>query len=251
MAGILTGRRGVTLHRPASGLPTPPVTGPQLWLRGDGITGVADGAAIPSWADYSGNGYTVAQTGAGKPTYSAAGGANGTPGALFAANSTQFFTTTAPTVASVTVFVVFKLTTLVGGTAGNSNQALVGSAIAGGFEYRTTGSGAEILKEDVASVGFDTAAQVAGTTYIRTATFASASAYATYRNGTQTKTGSTAVALVTASNFVHVGHNGQSGAESLDGLLSELLVYPRVLTSGELSTVDHYLATRYGLTVTD
>lgn len=223
---------------------TPPVASPTLWLRGDGITGVADGAAIPSWTDYSGNGYTVAQSGAGKPTYSAAGGANGTAAALFTSASSQYLTTTAPQPASETVITVVKFTTL-------ANEAIVGSSAASGLEFRITTGSSEILKENTASIAIDTTVPTTGTTAIRSVTFASGASYAFYINGTQTKSGTTATTLTTASNFVQIGRNGASGSEYLNGLLSEVLIYPRVLTSGELSTVDHYLATRYGLTVTD
>lgn len=223
---------------------TPPVASPTLWLRGDGITGLTDGAAVPTWTDYSGNGYTVAQAGAGKPTYSATGGANGTPAALFTSTSSQYLTTTAPQTASQTIVTVVKLTTV-------TTEAIVGSSAAAGLELRFTTGSSEILRENTASIAIDATVPTAGTTFIRSVTFTSAASYAFYLNGTQTKAGTTSATLTTASNFVQIGRNGAGNSEYLNGLLSEVLIYPRALTTGELSTIDHYLAARYGITVTD
>ncbi len=56
-----------------------PTTAPKLWLRADSVREVADGGAVSTWADSSGNGLDVAQSDTAKQPVYVANGSAGLP----------------------------------------------------------------------------------------------------------------------------------------------------------------------------
>lgn len=132
------------------------VNGVMAMFDADAITPVADGAAIASWADSSGNGYSAAQaTSTQQPVYKIAanwgGGTTGRPAVRFdgaSSNGDSLPTTLTSSLlsAEATIFVVFACTGLTNGSGAGtmrviSNESsrfdrgfsiLTNSAVAGG-----------------------------------------------------------------------------------------------------------------------
>ncbi len=80
------------------------------WFKADAITGLGNGAAVASWIDSSGNGFTAAQATVGqRPTYATAA-VNGLPVVHFNSASSQNLTFNRPIQDNFTLFCVFRST---------------------------------------------------------------------------------------------------------------------------------------------
>lgn len=102
------------------------------WFKADAITGLGNGAAVASWTDSSGNGFTAAQATAGqRPTYSTAA-VNGLPVVHFNSASSQNLTFNRPIQDNFTMFCVFRSTQgLNSGTLFWQGAGLVNGEVAG------------------------------------------------------------------------------------------------------------------------
>lgn len=112
------------------------LSGLTLWLEADAITGTANGAAIPSWADQSGAAaHAVQATGAAQPTMNTTG-ANGKPSVRFAGaaymDSPALAGKPFTRVMLIKIDDITRFQTLMGGTVSTSISFLAGSGGAAG-----------------------------------------------------------------------------------------------------------------------
>ena len=102
------------------------------WFKADAIAGLVNGAAVASWLDSSGNGFTAAQATAGaRPTYVTAA-INGLPVVHFNSANSQNLTFNRPIQDNFTLFCVFRSTQgLNSGSQFYSGAGLVNGEVAG------------------------------------------------------------------------------------------------------------------------
>jgi hypothetical protein len=212
----------------------PPVAGYTAWYDATLITGVADGAALSSWPDSSGNGHTLTQaTGANQPTYyktTTAKLLNGQPAVWF--NAGQVMATTGMGVLAQPCTFVFVAECLNGGSV----PVLF-----------NTGSG-NVLVYVNTTVWTVNAASAAATTLTPGTSLHFG---AVVLNGA-----STVVYQDAASQTVNPGSNtwGQTtllGANSAaaanpwSGPVGEFIIYPSALTSGQISSLYSYVQAKW------
>ena len=102
------------------------------WFKADAITGLGNGAAVASWTDSSGNGFTASQATVGqRPTYSTAA-INGLPVVHFNSASSQSLTFNRSIQDNFTMFCVFRSTQgLNAGSQFYAGAGLVNGEVAG------------------------------------------------------------------------------------------------------------------------
>jgi len=110
-------------------IPVPP--SPVAWLKADAITGHANGGAVATWPDTSGNGFNATQsTSTRRPTY-ITGAINGLPVVRFSATSTNYLALTRPVEDDFTIICVYRASQGIGtGTAFYQGAGLVNGEVA-------------------------------------------------------------------------------------------------------------------------
>ena len=210
-----------------------------VWYRSDSLvcTGGCTGTnVVTTLTDKSGNANNC--TTSGSPTY-VASAVNSQPGILFASASSQFCTYTAVTwTGTVTAFAVLKCT----GTSGNSTIFSTTSA-SSSFNWRACNSSNQDTSQqnNVGNIGASTTT-ASSTAYRQIGTTYDGTNWAMYIASTTDGSGTQARTITTSVN--DIGNNHAS--EFAGYTLVEVFVYTRVLTGGEISTVQSYLHGRYG-----
>lgn len=206
------------------------IAGLQLWLKADAITGVANGAALATWPDSSGNGRNATQgTAANRPIYNT-NQINGLPAVSFDATNDGMVTTWVVSSGSLTLLVLLRATL----TSGN-HRAVQGTANWHIGPYQT-------LYRYFNGVLMAGHAIVAGAW--------------TYMGATQT----TGLGILYV-NGTPVASNGSSGLpstvtlggsglfnEPLAGDIAEVIGFNRVITNDERSAIHQYIRKKYALT---
>lgn len=110
-------------------IPVPP--SPVAWLKADAITGLANGAAVATWTDASGNGFNATQnTSTRRPTY-LTGAINGLPVVRFNASNTNYLALPRPVADDFTIICVYRASQGIGtGTAFYQGAGLVNGEVA-------------------------------------------------------------------------------------------------------------------------
>jgi hypothetical protein len=226
----------------------------QLDLDADYIAGLADAAAVSSWADRSGQGLDVAQaTGSKQPTYRV-GVLNGRPVVRFAGTDDILVRSGAPpfTGQAGSVFAVVNLV------------ATTGHIVSSGDE----GAGTDRLSLLVSSGKLRLVVQVGGSansldgdttlstgvTYVVSA-HSTGSAYSSYVNGVlQTLTvlagsndGTWWGDLTLLDNLTVGALKVAAEASFLTGDIGRVLVYDQALAAGERTRIERWLGQRYGV----
>ncbi len=246
------------------------VSGLTLWLDAtDAATITKDGSnAVSQWNDKSGGGFNFTQGNASyKPTYSAAGGSNGTATVQFNRTSRtdvdfmDFSLGSASNLKTAvnngnTMFAVAKANALAGNYDGTESvQAIVEiQGYHSGLEFG--GTAALTLNRDQwlnnnATNMSSTLNATVGQWYVIGATAApgSPSTATVSGNGVAGTAASNAATTFTQySSKVRLGIANDPGSSyiwPLAGGISEVLIYNRVLTASELNAVGSYLASKY------
>lgn len=190
------------------------IAGLKLWLKADAITGLADGASVATWADSSGSGNDATQSTAGyRPIYKT-GIVNGLPVVRLDGADDWLSTPSIGSIATWTVFVVAKNTTMSGAfflATGSDNAALITDFTAGKWEY------------------FDAPRTVIG------------------------NTSTTLFAVITsavggsAGGVWYIGRAASAGVQIWGGDIAEIVAYNSLLSAGQITQVQGYLAAKYGL----
>ncbi len=258
--------------------PTPSqITGLALWLKADAITGLADGDAIGTWTDSSGNGRNATQATAGaKPTYKT-GIINSLPVARFDGGDALLLGDILDSIFAGAnryhIFAVAKSTAMATGEiiakVGDSSQSE--NARQFGLFFRVTGKIGTYHSYDAAgnnvTIVNSATSYTAGAFIIIAASYdgavGSGSANSTARvqmtvNGAaQTET--VEVALGNFGNVqdttaqlsigAHVGTAGTVPAAPLTGDIAEIIIYDSALSDANRQQVEQYLAWKYAITL--
>ena len=245
--------------RPRGGGFVPPrLSGCALWLRAD-LGWTVTGSGVSAWLDQSGAGHNASQvTDARRPAYLTAGGVNGHPGVHFSRASTKWMGVHfsrastkwmdlgvwAETATSWTMVAVYKQLTLPATAA--TNQYLIASATLYGMmaEY-VTGGLSKVGCNDGSNNRVWGAAQL-GDQWLEGHFDAAATMSYGYRNGALLGSGAYVPAAFTGQTYI--GRYQPYAVYYLDAIVSELIVYSRLLTdAAELLELRAYLSTRYAL----
>lgn len=216
------------------------IPGLVLWLRGDGITGLSDGDPVATWSDESGEGNDAAQgTAAFRPLYKVAI-QNGLAVVRFDGVNDLLRVTDLDDafsgISEGTLFAVFA-------PDGDTNYGVVEfSGAADGFwRWSGDGNGYFALFRAARLAGQPTAQPTSGWHY-HTIRSGAANGYQIRRNGsldvnTTTNWGISADARIAM----------EGAANQFKGDIGEILVYADELTDAQVSTLETYLANKWGL----
>ena len=208
--------------------------GIQLWLDGaDPLasgTAPADGTAITTWYDKSGNGRNG--TGTGSPPYVSAS-------SNISFNGSQYFTTAYTSFAAAeTIFVVYSVTN-------NSSQAaLVDTNSSGGraFQHYQT-NGPSLASSAIAWRATGTIPITSGVTYIAEASYSSAG-ISIFVNGLTSVTNATNPSFTAGTTTIGYGN---FNSWYLTGSISEIIIYNTVLSAPQRQVVEGYLAWKWNM----
>lgn len=228
-----------------------------LWLRGDvGVLNgssnpAANGEGVSTWQDQSGYGYNAIAA-ATSPLYSTSG-IGGMPSITFAGGATEFLfieddADEAPQLdntSAISIFYVFNQSTISGLNTHLSKRD--GNGVQ--QSYLAFENGALNSRINANNDGGQTVA--ASTDYINAIT---------YQNGdfdhflNQVSgggvTGGTSTIPNNDSDF-HIGTLNSGDTRNMDGDISEIIVFRRFLTNAERIAVETYLASKYGISLTN
>jgi hypothetical protein len=247
-AGIQSAFQDIRLvdpRPPVTPPPTPPIptNGLRLWLKADAVTGsvVKDlNNRVNTWADASGYTNTALQTiQAYQPLY-IANAINGKPTFRFdGVDDRMDIAGLTGNMNQYTFVMVIRPRGLADynqsiGALGGWGQFLFHSA-ANGAVYCGTGVPGRLNAP--AATMTDSVTQLFTFTYPGTSTAANL-----YRNGVSVATGVLAQSPAAWTGFIL----GSINASTIKGDVPEVIIYNRVLTATERSTVENYLQTKYG-----
>lgn len=237
-----------------------------MWFNAGNITGVADGAALPTWADSSGNATprnATQATVSRQPLYFAGAGANGTPvvrfntqlhdGGTVANQFMSFATPLANTAASaLTLFTVaFDSGARTTGPRATVVNTRTNGTLTNGFLF---GYGSNSSSEAYAHTGNSSPA---GTTQATTIAPSGFDLLTLERNGLNTKlsnfsdtaTNSTSTTWTgyTLSTLTTTQIGTEGGIHYFFGDIAEIIAFEKVLTPGETNDVVKYLGDKYSI----
>jgi len=249
---------------PAAAIPTPPVAGYQVWLdAADTSTISTTGVSVTQWNDKSANAYTFTQgTALSRPT-SGLTTRNSKNVITFDGGDSLGSTAAASTwaylhSATSTVFIAAKndLSTY-GALMGTNNDTGVNrgfviaqNSSANGDVGVYTTSGTAVVVNNVTASGL-----------IGTATYFYTSIVGDPGNGTaanrsiikvkagtdQKNNAATAAANSSTSTFnLQIGNAG-NGASPYTGAICEIIIYNSILSAGDITSVNSYLATKWAI----
>jgi hypothetical protein len=214
-----------------------------FWLSADNL-GLADGTAISTWTDRSGNGHNATGTTTTRPLYKSSGLSAGRPSVRFdgvddvllLGDLSSFFP------AAATVFVAYGLNT-------DTNYAVYDTAGLGGgnlgfWRWSGDGNGYYCVFRSARLATYPLAAPTTGNhvTTIRS----SSSAYEARLEGVSK--GVQAAAYSAGANH-RIGDVGSGGGASLDGDVFEIFAYSDAKTDAEIIKCERYLGSRWGISV--
>lgn len=227
-----------------------------MWFQADSLA-LSDGDPISTWTDSTGNGHDATAGGAQRPTYRASGGSNNEPYVEFDGSDDQMTIDSGnPSFATGwtqgEMFVVVKLDA--DPPASNSSDAGVVQGLGGtGFslgarcEYPDFDSG-DILEGFGNGNGsrrqFDPGVSLASWRLYNVSS--QSGEYKARIDGTEVYSN--------ATNTVSFAESGPRLCQTnslarMDGQVHEVLIYDAVLSSGDRSIAEDYLAGKYNLTI--
>ncbi len=234
----------------------PPLSGMLVWWAADfgsNCSGACtDGASQSTWADQSGNsnngGLNICGTAGvyhtnqinGKPAVTFNGNSGSTAAATCYATPTTLDNKSTTTMVAVARFAAGPGVELTLGAGGTSAFRWEGNGLGGGSNLFG------IFQGSASNIGFDSAASVQ-TWFQANVTYNSSTGAYAFRLNRATDGSGTNAKSITA-NFSNVGINQAGGSiNTLNGQVAEFILYNRVLSAGEITTVETYLNSRYGL----
>ena len=233
---------------------TPPLAAPGcvLWLRADlGIT--QSGGLVSAWNDESGGARNFTQaTGANQPTF-VTNAFNGYNGIQFDGTNSFMQFTSWGTTGIKTIIAVF----LDNGTSVNESclfNTSTGTGGGAGLVYDTTGWGADGVSASSSNSAFITETSLNNTYNVVAVTYdSSGSTFNTtaYLNGKKNTTFTgTSVSVNAIVGTANLGfRNDGTATRKFNGTILELAIYSGELTSGQITSVSKFMATRYGITL--
>lgn len=246
-----------------------------LWLDasdpdndGDSSNNPANGTSVTSWSDKSGNSNNARiLSGQGSPTYRPTSNINSVPAMRFARStntSGQVFEVPgvdirATSRADVTIFSVYRSSNSVSGDLfgvwGQDNGQWDRFFICCGFTGATNG----VVGRGVTSGGFTVTGAGNSTTRLvtvvyngDTSTVANSNSGPTngsaiYFDGSLVNNFTDNTHITNAQSTFRIGWDGDDS--TFNGDIAEVIIYDRVLTGNEITSVSDYLADKYGITL--
>ena len=208
------------------------ISGLELWLRADAITGLSDDDLVDVWSDSSGNGNDATQTGANRPTYKT-GIVNGMPVVRFD-GSANYLDFTSLDLQPATVFVVVKYeppatnAPFLGNDTNNeyfgyyNNTIYYYSTIANLNVANPTPATFQIITGHAQPSGSNSSIRIDGSSVVS----------GDYNWG--------------ASTFAFVG---KRNAERFKGDIADILIYSTNLSSTDIDTIENYLSSKYNISI--
>lgn len=232
---------------------------PVMWLRGDQVGGLTDGAVLASWPDQSGTGNNATQATVAQRPLVKANAIGAQPGVIFsAANSQHLISSVGATPDTKTVLLVFTpnapgtnanpITGVTSETssAGNGNNSL--------FIQANATNKLEVDRGFVAALATSADAVNAGVPYvIGVSVDTSANSHqtkVTVNGGTLT---TNTPAGYTATSFPTMGIGGvpnsapPGGGSFFDGVICEVIVFNATLSDADRKAWTQYLGSTYGI----
>jgi hypothetical protein len=231
----------------SSSVTPPSVAGLLFWYEANaGVTctiACANLGTVTAWADQSSNANNL--TCVNLPVYNTSV-LDGLPGISFVGASSQkcTFGSTVAWPGAETIFVVEQAT-----GAASSLNSVVGGNISGSFYYRVgTGSvlNPQLLKNQVASIGTGTSAMVSGTYYQSNVTYNSTTGAFAFRQAEAANGSGTNIVSITAGQTA-IATGSVTGTEFLTGTIVEIFAYNTVLSGPNITALESYLFTKYGI----
>lgn len=203
---------------------------------------LSDNDAVASWADSSGNGYTMSQATAGnKPVYKT-NIVNGYPAVLFTSASSQFMATSGNGPGGTTdLSIIWVVQWATGNTSGGIITWGVPVSFLQYVNYRSNSTNSYfygLCDNQLGTITYDTF-QYGGATYDQ-----SESDIYMHMNGTK---GGLINALTANINTSPVQIGKTYYGEYLNGYIAEILIYTEPLSDENWGTVETYLTTKYDL----
>lgn len=225
-------------RRNAGGFTPPNISGLLLWLYGDTIGG-SSGSAVSTWSDSSGNANSATQATSGQQPVKIDSVVNGHTIVRFDGSQQSLVLATAYSSTTNTIFAVFKETAtrfiaLGQGNSATPNGTFFGSAYAINFLLWRNDSDAGLTLADTNPSAFVVLAGVN-----------SSGSAEMWRDGISKGTGTVSATL----NYSTIGTRSVDAQRST-GDIAELIVYNSALSTGDRQTVEDYLGTKYGITIT-
>lgn len=209
-----------------------------LWLDA-GSLALSDGNTVTAWADSSPAGNT-ATTSTGSPVYRTAQ-INGRPAVDFA--SASLSSAASASGADQSVAAVVRIDNL------SAFRSIIGSSAAGGLQLRinqTTGYPA-MLKASLAGLVTGTTGIAASTWTIITGTTSDSGNSAAVRVAKAAAGSATHGQTFTAAQTLRIGASGSATGEPWDGMFAEVIHSSALWSGADITAVESYLATKYGL----
>lgn len=219
------------------------IGGLKLWLKADSLS-QADGTAVATWTDSSGTSNTATQvTGANQPLFKTAV-INGKPVLRFDGLNYNMHFPNDPG-AVTTTFVVGKINVAPSSLTTYSPFVITNAAAGLRVLGRTSGTNWGTFVSADLNSGEDL---VSGTAVIleMTTTDTPSNSTIIYRDGIQKATSSAHSSGGAGANYIgaEVGSGRYINAD-----VAEVIIYDSVLSSTNRSNVEHFLGTKYGITV--
>lgn len=214
------------------------------WWKADSLN-LANGAAVATWIDSSGNGLDATQANATRQPSFATAVVNGRPAVRFnGAEEDRLDSAASSSYSETTIFAVFRpVATL----ATNQNLRAVNGT--GGLQFFFRSDRLKLAKSNIAEFGASNVVITSSRFQIGTALFSDAADQVVYyHDGVNVGTASTTLSM-NAGLGTYIGNTATG--EALNGDIAELIVYSRVLSTSERATVHSYLQDKYAIAVTD
>ena len=229
----------------AGELPTS-VPGLQGWWRGDLGISINGSNQITSWADQSGNNYTVSPQ-VNTPTYSSSGGANNLPYLSWPGGASQagvgLFSSVFPALSQpLSAFIVLRPTQGASTYATNYYTLDFGGGNKNVTEIFQGTSPLTIAQYDGSSVDYNSV--IVGTDYVIESQFNGASSNVLINNvaGTAANPGNTSTGggIAIGSYYLNVSSN-----YCFVGYIYEVMVFNSIISSANRANIYNYLQSRY------
>jgi hypothetical protein len=238
-------RQQVESYLAAKWLPAPPIptTGLVGWWDADdtaSFTFGGGGNLVSQWNDKSGNGYNATWVNSSWPATRVAAAINGKPGMDF--HPAALNTLVPGNLKPITVILAVKT----GATTGGNNllgHAFTGAGESGFFTVDHSSGYVRVLAYGVALIGQATSPYTANTPTVLAVSYGADNVWAMHRDAVAVGTGTTAATFVDKKLAI----GGIVPNTSLyDGLIGELVVYNRVLSTVERQQVEAFLKGKWG-----
>ena len=220
------------------------IPGLQLWLDASQIVGLNDGDAVATWTDLSGNGYNATQgTASARPTYQTAE-QNSRAGVL-ADGVDDYLAVTNPTLTDCTLFVVGRMSASTDAYNPPLSFRTVtpGIDVGAPFYLKSNNKWASYPYFPTGGSLDDVGTSASGTAYVIEFPYELAGWSLIVNGSTLGSTTGTAYPSVAGVELFRQA----SPARYFNGFLFEVLVWNRVLTSNERTTVRAYLNSKWAV----